>query len=156
MEALGDLKNHIYYGVSLNGGIYSYFNDELTKIICSTSLEILAHCQDYGFKLFKKPADEPIIALSMALNNCHPVELYGDDFCFLPNTKVIRSNILKGYAYYEDNRSNCYLVRLIHYQNYKTREQLYGLESSRLRNGKTTLFSLVDYYISCFSGHYCG
>lgn len=150
VESLGNLKNRINYGVSLHGGIYSYCNDELTKIIYSTSLEILAHYQDFEFKMFKKPADEPIIALSLALNNCHPVELCGDEFCFLPNAKVIRSNILKGYACYEDNRSNSYSVRLIHFQNNKTREPLYRLEVSRLRNGKTTFISLVDYYICCF------
>lgn len=72
---IGEYKEKIDFIPQMHGGIIFFKKDELTKCIISTALSIAKDYKRYRFKYFENPADEPILALSMAINGSKPIEL---------------------------------------------------------------------------------
>ncbi|MBR7179884.1 MAG: hypothetical protein IKD27_10305 [Oscillospiraceae bacterium] len=73
-EDLGDLQSRVHYCVGLHGGIYYIRRTEKSAAVFETAKEIAKNYHRYNFKgKFSTPGDEPIIALSMALNECRPI-----------------------------------------------------------------------------------
>lgn len=73
-EDLGDLQSRVRYCVGLHGGIYYIRRTEKSAAVFHTAKEIAKNYHSYNFKgKFSTPGDEPIIALSMALNGCKPI-----------------------------------------------------------------------------------
>jgi hypothetical protein len=69
-----DLQKQIEYVVGLHGGIYYMRKTELCKKILDDAKAFSLNYGDYKFKgKFTNPGDEPLIALSMAVNNCKPI-----------------------------------------------------------------------------------
>ena len=59
-----------------NSGLINIFcDDELTKNIYSPAITIVENYSKYCFKYFNNPVDEPVLALSMAVNNSKPIKL---------------------------------------------------------------------------------
>ena len=84
--------NTIKYSINLHGGIYFFKKSEKNQNIYETCIEILENYGSFKFKNFKKPADEPVIALAMAVNGALPQKAFVDRFCFLKNGKKIRAD----------------------------------------------------------------
>jgi hypothetical protein len=71
-EGMGKLQPLLKYNVSLHGGMYYLRKTARCQEIFRKAVELVDEYQDYSFYYFKKPADEPVLALSMALNGGHP------------------------------------------------------------------------------------
>lgn len=73
-ENLGELKSKISYVVGLHGGIYWMRRGEIIRKVFKMAKEFVPDYPKFKFKgEFDTPGDEPLVALSMAVNNCHPV-----------------------------------------------------------------------------------
>lgn len=74
-ENLNDsLRREINYVVGLHGGIYYIRKTEKAKAVLECAREFTVDYSSYGFKgKFSTPGDEPVVALSMAKNNCKPI-----------------------------------------------------------------------------------
>ncbi len=73
-ENLGELKERVSYVVGLHGGIYYMRRTEVSRAVLETAQNLVPHYSEYGFKgNFATPGDEPLVALSMAIHNCHPI-----------------------------------------------------------------------------------
>lgn len=69
-----DLQKQIDYVVGLHGGIYYIRRTEKAKKVLDTAKEFTKNYADYKFKgKFETPGDEPVVALSMAVNKCKPI-----------------------------------------------------------------------------------
>lgn len=69
-----DLQNQIDYVVGLHGGIYYMRKTALCKKVLEDAKAFSLNYADYKFKgKFTKPGDEPVVALSMAVNKCKPI-----------------------------------------------------------------------------------
>ena len=73
-ENLGDLRDRVSYVVGLHGGIYYMRRTELCRAVLRTAQDLLPRYAEFQFLgKFATPGDEPLIALSMALHQCHPI-----------------------------------------------------------------------------------
>ncbi len=69
-----NMKPQIDYVVGLHGGIYYMRKTDLCKKVFDRAKEFSKDYYSYGFKgKFTNPGDEPLIALSMAVNKCKPI-----------------------------------------------------------------------------------
>ena len=70
------------YQIGLHGGVYYFRNDAKAQLVFHTAVQLTQEYDDYGFREFSKPADEPVMALSMAIHDCRPVEKEGQVIFF--------------------------------------------------------------------------
>ena len=70
----GVYKDRVDYVVSLHGGGYYIRKTELSKSIFEKAIELSENYHDYSFNGFGEPADEPVLALSMAIHKCKPCD----------------------------------------------------------------------------------
>ncbi len=69
-----DLQKQINYVVGLHGGIYYIRKTEKAKKVLDDAKAFTKSYADYKFKgKFETPGDEPVVALSMAVNGCKPI-----------------------------------------------------------------------------------
>lgn len=85
-EDMGDLKQRLSYVISMHGGLYYLCKNDECKEIFKTARYFAEHYYDYKFALFKNPADEPVLALAMALANATPCPAK-NRIVFLPSLK---------------------------------------------------------------------
>lgn len=95
-----DLQKQIDYSVDLHGGIYYARKTERCKKVFQDAKYFSENYEDYKFRSFATPADEPVIALSMAFNKCKPTEhdLTTTLICYWEHEKCFDLNILNGTA----------------------------------------------------------
>ena len=78
---LGEFKSKVNYVVGLHGGIYYMRKSEMSRQVFETAKALVSDYPKFKFKgKFDTPGDEPLIALSMALNNCKPIPFKGPVF----------------------------------------------------------------------------
>lgn len=122
IDDVGEYKNNVNFIPQLHGGIIFFDNVDLTKHIYTLSLTIAKNYSKYRFKYFSSPADEPVLALSMAVNNSKPIELpLGERekaFCFYSVVEKIHMDIRK-LSYLNNNGEWNEDVLLLHWQNIK-------------------------------------
>ena len=80
-ENLGDLKEKVSYVVGLHGGIYYMRKGEASRKIMADAMGFIPDYKSYGFRGKFDLGDEPLVALSMAVNNCHPIPFIPEDIC---------------------------------------------------------------------------
>lgn len=130
----GKYKGILKYSINLHGGIYFIRKSYKLDQIYSTCLDIAKNYSQYKFKNFSKPADEPIIALSMAVNGQKVIENRGNRFCFLRNTKRIKADFFeRSLSYYFDDSWTDKVGMLIHFGTIRTIHPLYQLESRKVK-----------------------
>ena len=124
-ENLGDLKNKVSYIVGLHGGIYYMRNSDLCRRVLDTARSLVPNYAMFKFKgKFDRPGDEPLIALSMALNNCRPIPFRREAICcYWEFVDSMRIDISEGKAEIisEPGRT----TRLVHWGTRFTRRLLY-------------------------------
>lgn len=76
-EKTGKWKDCIKYQIALHGGIYYFRKNAEAKLVFETAIQLAKEYSDYDFKDFVRPADEPVMALSMAIYGCMPVANVG-------------------------------------------------------------------------------
>lgn len=145
IKNVGKYASTIKFIVNHHGGIILYTNDKKTKSIYETSVEIAKNYFNYKFKMFENPADEPIMALSMAIHDSAPIELDCSIFLFLPIAKSVKSNITKNYIGYSLNNNDWdENALLIHFQNYNTQKARYKTEINRLNSVSFLYIGILD------------
>lgn len=150
-ENLGNLQGKVKYCLKLHGGIIFFKKDIKTKQVYDTCKIIANNYYSYKFKMFIKPADEPILALSMAINGCKPIDTRGRDgacyFVFYPVAKKIKADISIPHLSYtingKDWENN---VLILHWQNINTQRPLYKREVDIIHHGRS-IKNQIDYII---------
>ena len=96
-----DLQNQIDYVVGLHGGIYYMRKTDLCKKVFNSAKDFSKDYYSYGFKgNFTNPGDEPLIALSMAVNKCKPIPHdLSAIFCYWECENRIKFNFKNNSAY---------------------------------------------------------
>lgn len=123
-ENLGELQSQVRYVVGLHGGIYYMRKTERCKSVLETAQELVPHYGEYQFKgKFATPGDEPLVALSMALNHCKPIphDLQGI-LCYWEHLGQMHLNMAKGIALARDINAK---TDLLHWGTRFTRTPLY-------------------------------
>lgn len=136
-EDVGEYSDQIPFCIVTHGGVMYIKDDITTKRIYETCLSIIPKYNHYKFQIFSKPADEPIIALSMSVNNCRPIERSDTTaivYCFLAVAYRVKMNIKKGFLSYQGVKGGKWYndVYIIHWQNKNTSTPRYFRELDRL------------------------
>lgn len=96
-----DLQKQIDYVVGLHGGIYYMRKTEKCKKVLDDAKTFSLNYADYKFKgKFEIPGDEPVVALSMAVNKCKPIPHdFSSLICWWEHENLFKLNITNHYAY---------------------------------------------------------
>ena len=73
-EGSGKYKDRLEFLVSLHGGLYYFRKTARAQKIFELAIKLAEEYCEYGFLFFEKPADEPVIAMAMAVFHCLPNE----------------------------------------------------------------------------------
>ena len=73
----GAFQERLTYTIGMHGGIYYFTKSEDARNAFSLALDLVKDYNQYQFRDFIKPADEPVVALAMAVNEMHPCEQEG-------------------------------------------------------------------------------
>ena len=97
---LGEFKSKVNYVVGLHGGIYYMRKSEMSRQVFETAKALVSDYPKFKFKgKFDTPGDEPLIALSMALNNCKPIPFKREAICcYWEYTDCMKIDISEGCA----------------------------------------------------------
>lgn len=125
-------KDCLKYSIDLHGGIYYFKKSQEIDSIYKTCIDISDNYKLYHFKNFRKPADEPIIALAMAVNGAKPIKQINNRFCFLRNTKKLRADFFSRRLRYWFNNSYTIDGKLIHFGTSRTILPLYQIEKRKV------------------------
>lgn len=130
-EDLGELQPRVSYCVGLHGGIYYIRRTSKAADVFQTAKQIAQDYKKYSFKgRFSTPGDEPILALSMALNGCRPIPFHPEGICcYWEHENKMDLNIAKGRAVIRKNGQKTHLV---HWGTRFTRQLLYQREVQTL------------------------
>ncbi len=96
-----DLQQQIDYVVGLHGGIYYMRKTEKCKKVLEAAKAFTLNYADYKFKgKFETPGDEPLVALSMAVNNCKPIPHdFSSLICYWEHEDLFKLDITNHSAY---------------------------------------------------------
>ena len=128
---LGELREKVSYVVGLHGGIYYMRKTDRCRVVLETAQELVPHYEEYRFKgKFATPGDEPLVALSMALNGCKPIphDLQGI-LCYWEHRGKMQLNLPKGIALARDIGLK---TDLLHWGTRYTRTPLYRKQCNYL------------------------
>lgn len=132
-DGTGEFKDRISFIPDFNGGIYYMRRSEKCRRVFELANYFAEHFSEYVFNGFDSAADEPCLALAMAVEQCMPLDIKKKGLVFAPAKKDIELDISKPLAFYHGK--NCekgYLVNLIHWSNYRTKLALYKFEVRKL------------------------
>lgn len=156
---IGEYADRITYIPQMHGGIIFYKKDRLTQKILLSALQIAKRYHEYKFKYFDQPADEPILALSIAANHGYLIEVEDLDsqnyYVFFPSVRKVYSKISTGKLSYLNNKfkqiNNVYLC---HWQNCNTQGYQYLNEVERIfSRNKISSFIKVNHNILVYYCH---
>lgn len=130
-EDLGELQSRVSYCVGLHGGIYYIRKTGKSAAVFDTAKQIVKDYHKYHFKgKFSTPGDEPIIALSMALNGCRPIPHDLEAICcYWEYENGMDLNMARGKAWVRALGQNTVLV---HWGTRFTRQLLYKKQVAAL------------------------
>lgn len=155
-ENLGDLKETVSYIVGLHGGIYYMRKTEKCRAVFDTAKKLVPQYKEFKFKgKFDTPGDEPLVALSMAINKCKPIT-YDLHFilCYWEFENKIRLNIAKGIA---ETKDGTIKTDLLHWGTRFTKSPLYRKQIEALscledNRGSIALLLIDIRYAFIFAG----
>ena len=147
-STIGHYQKQVKYNIGIHGGIYFFRDNQLLKDQLNHINYIYDHFHEYKFKYFNEPADESLVALSIAIMGLKPVK-FGDGFhafVFYPIEKKVKPNIQKGeLSYITKDNKEIKNVYLIHWTNYYTTLPCYKIEVDKLYNRFWRVRSLIHY-----------
>lgn len=130
-RGLKDLQDRITFIPDFNGGIYYLRRGKICEEVFKLANYFAEHFHEYQFNGFSDPADEPVLALAMAVQNCVPLDVHENGMIFAPAPQMVDLDITVPKAYYHKNGQG-YNVKLIHWSNYRTKLSLYRFEVEKL------------------------
>lgn len=121
-ENLGELQEKVSYVVGLHGGIYYMRKGETARKVFEDAKSFIPNYRQYQFRGKFDLGDEPLVALSMAVNKCHPIPFIQEDICcYWEHTEHMAIDITKGKA----TVNGQYDTMLLHWGTRFTRELEY-------------------------------
>ncbi len=137
IENIGIYKPKVFFKIHSHGGLIFFNKSVKTLAVYNTCLDIVEHWADLKFREFIHPADEPILALSMAINNCPPIEDNMEKIlCFyrVHKKNIIHIDILNGIMSYRGKWNDVKYdnVLIVHWGNAETKGYLYKSEVLKL------------------------
>lgn len=130
-EYLGDLQSRVNYVVGLHGGIYYMRRGEMSRKVLADARSFVPDYAGFHFKgKFSTPGDEPLVALSMAVNQCRPIPFIPEDICcYWEHEGKMSLDIAHGAASCPRGGDN---IRLVHWGTRFTRELVYRKQAALL------------------------
>lgn len=124
-ENLGELRQKVSYVVGLHGGIYYMRKGDICRKIFSDAKAFVPDYTKYKFKgRFNTPGDEPLVALSMAVNGCRPIPFVLEAICcYWEHIDHMTIDLSKGLARVEEKTK--YNAILVHWGTRYTRQYVY-------------------------------
>lgn len=124
-ENLGELQSKVSYIVGLHGGIYYMRKGVVCDRVFREAKAFVPDYSKYKFKgKFSNPGDEPLVALSMAVNDCHPIPLVPEAICcYWEHFDHMTIDIMQGLASVEQEPK--YNAILLHWGTRYTRQLEY-------------------------------
>lgn len=159
VENLDNYKDKVLDIIDIHGGIYYIKNNEESKELYKIAKDIAENYDKYKFNKFKKPADEPILALLMAINGYKTAQSTVSDYVWLKNAKKVRCDFFSGKLKYIFDNKNTEKGLLLHFGTSYTILPLYKVEASKVMfykkfnrkwNFYETIFNYIKYYICSF------
>lgn len=74
-DGTGKYKSCIEYLIDLHGGVYFFRKTDRCAAIFETAIELAEQYHQYSFRHFEQPADEPVMAMSLAIYHSMPCAL---------------------------------------------------------------------------------
>ncbi len=128
----GEIEYPIHYISRLHGGLYYIRPGEYCSRMWELCMKIKRDYYKYNFKIFKEPADEPILALAASIMDSTVVEKI-NDICFLPVTQKVYANFLKGKLSYLE-KGEFYSASILHFSNRNTEKAFYKNEVDKVES----------------------
>ena len=132
IDKLGKYKDSVSDVLGVHGGIYYFRKCETCDSMYQISHEIIENYSDLGFTRFNKPADEPVLALAMAIHHCKPVEAETHHYVWLRRGKNIRADFFRNYLSYDFNNGYTDKGLMLHFGTSHTIIPLYIKESRKV------------------------
>ncbi len=148
---IGEYSGKVSFIPALQGGVYYLRRSQTCKDVFDLAKHLAEHYYEYGFTGFvDHVADEPVLALSMAVHNCRsfmnmPREGYSH-VCNMPRTRDLTTDILKPLLQYKYNGKTFY-GEMIHWGNNRTRYSAYRFEAEKLNLNYESKSSGVVYFL---------
>lgn len=132
-ENLGALQGQVSYVVGLHGGIYYMRRGEMAKKVFEDAKRFIPDYTSFRFKgKFDTPGDEPLVALSMAVNKSHPIPFIREAICcYWEYVGQMHIDITMGEA--RVTKEPTFNAILLHWGTRFTRELEYKKEIALLR-----------------------
>lgn len=131
-SGMGKFAESIRFIPDFNGGVYYMRNTEACRQVFDVANYCAAHYSDYQFNGFSSPADEPLLALGMAVCGFEPVNRDGE-LIFAPPMHQLKADIAKSKAVFCTKDGKIFdQVRVIHFSNYRTQLAFYRSEVAKL------------------------
>ena len=73
-DGCGEYQKDIHYLIDLHGGIYYLRKTDRCWAIFEKAIELAGEYSRYSFRNFEKPADEPVLAMSLAIHGSRPCD----------------------------------------------------------------------------------
>ncbi|MCH5296594.1 MAG: hypothetical protein J1E85_02875 [Ruminococcus sp.] len=144
-EGSGKYKSQIHYLISMNGGIYCFKKSKRASRVFDKAIELIDEYSTFDFKYFNQPTDEPLMAMSMVLNECAPCDV-AYEMIILPACKDKVTTDYRGNVYEGQELSK---AKIIHFSSPRTNLFLYNyLNSLNFNNKKSRLnylFTKIKY-----------
>lgn len=131
-EKLQKVFPGLSYNISMHGGIYFIRQGEKCQNIHAECYKILDEYDKYSFSRFKKPADEPILALAMAIHHCRPVYSGGLAYVWLKRAQYLKVDYFKNYLVQKLNGHIVDSIPLLHFGTVNTKCFLYQVEKNKV------------------------
>lgn len=122
-KGIGEFADRVRFIPTFNGGVYYLRKTDKCAEIFRLAQHFATHYDSYAFNGFSKPADEPVLALAMAVYGCEP--LCRNELVFAPRPYQVALDINKGVA---KSKLNGQKYRLVHWSNYYTLKSAYRFE----------------------------
>lgn len=132
-ENLGKLQKKVSYVVGLHGGIYYMRKGDMCRKIFEDAKSFVPDYPKFKFKgRFNTPGDEPLVALSMAVNGCHPIPFVLEAICcYWEHLDHMTIDLSKGMARVEEEPK--YNAVLVHWGTRYTRQLEYQKQIELMR-----------------------
>ena len=132
-SGMKEYRKDITFIPIFNGGVYYMRNTPACKRVFEIAKNCADNYSDYSFNKFKEPADEPVLALGMAVCGFKPLdgERVYDEFLYDPDEKKLSIDSVSSEVSY-DRDGRIVSPSLIHWGSYKTKKALYRFETEKL------------------------
>jgi len=114
---------------SFNGGVYYLRRSAICGEVFALAKKFAAEYDRRVFRGFLNPADEPLLGLAMAIQDCWPVNRPA--ILFAPKSKHLSIDPFTPKVCYKQESIE---YSIIHWSNYLTQKSRYRFETERLRN----------------------